>query len=227
MTFELEHIFNSYEKNGKIYYGGSQMLSPDKMFRKCGCGIVAAADLFLYLHRYHKGCRCSMFDCFKEEIISVDKFLPLYKSLRSYFTLIPHLGISGIMLALGINAFFLHNKYPYYARWGVLPSRLWSSIEEMLRQDIPVLITVGPDFPRIWEKHSTNMYSDSAAGHSRSTKVRAHFMTLTALDEEWMHVSSWGKKYRISRDEYEFHMKHHASAVSSNIVYISRLEKAP
>lgn len=226
MAYELKNSFNSFEKNEHIYYGGSQMLSPDKIFRKCGCGIVSAADLFLYMHRHHNNCHCDLFDRFNGcENISVDEFVPLYKKLSSYFTLIPNFGISGIMLSLGTNAFFLHHGYPFYARWGVLPSRLWSSIEKMLEEDLPVLITVGPDFPRIWEKHSATMYCDTPSGRSRSTKVRAHFMTLTAMDDEWMYVSSWGKKYRILRKEYEFHMKNHASAISSNIILISRLDK--
>lgn len=228
MLYQLKHKFNSYEKDGHIYYGGSQMLSEDKNFRKCGCGIVAAADLFLYLHRYHKKCQTNLFAPYENlEHLPASDLTSIYRKLSHFFALIPNFGINGIMLSLGINTFFIRHKIPFYARWGVLPSKLWSTIEEMLENDIPVLMTVGPDFPRIWQKHSANMYPDTAAGQLRSTKVRAHFMTLTAIDDEWMYVSSWGKKYKIYRDEYEFFARNHSTSIASNIMLVTSLDKAP
>jgi len=200
------------------------MLSDDKIIRKCGCGIVAAADLFLYMHRHIKGCLCSLFSSFDDTgIIEMDDFLPIYKILAPYFVMIPPFGINGLMLALGINVFFRRYHYPFIAQWGVLPSRLWPSIEEMLNNDLPVIITVGPDFPKVWQKHSTVMYSETASGNVRTAKVRAHFMMLTELDNEWMHVSSWGRRYSIKRTDYQEFIKQYSSSLVCNIVYLRRL----
>lgn len=225
---ELKNKFNSYEHNGRTYYGGNQMLSSDKTIKRCGCGVIAAVDLFLYMHKYHEDCNCPVFKDFDANAsLPAEEILPLYKPLSRYFALIPPFGINGMMLALGINAFFLRYKYPYYARWGVLHSRMWDSIEEMLDNDLPVILSVGPDFPRIWQKHSAVMYRESGAAHAQGTKVRAHFMTLTAMDEKWLYVSSWGKKFCIDREEYLHYSKCYTTQIASNIVYIIPLSSNP
>ena len=219
----LKNAYNSYKKDRRILYGGSQMLSPDKAIRKCGCGLIAAADLFFYMHRHTEGCRCPLFDRFDGlEHIETADFIPLYRSLAAYFAIVPPFGINGMMLALGINLFFRKYDYPYIARWGVAPSMLWYRIGEMLDNDLPVIITVGKDFPRIWQKHSTDLYSETASGHVKSSKVRAHFMTLTGLDESWMHVSSWGRRYSIKRSDYEEFIKDHSSSLLCNIISLRK-----
>jgi len=67
------------------------------------------------------------------------------------------------------------------------------------------------------------MYSETASGNVRTAKVRAHFMMLTELDNEWMHVSSWGRRYSIKRTDYQEFIKQYSSSLVCNIVYLRRL----
>ena len=49
----LQHPYISVSFDGHGSYGGGQQFSHDRMMKRCGCGVVAATDLLLYLDRYH------------------------------------------------------------------------------------------------------------------------------------------------------------------------------
>ena len=51
----LRHSIPAVDSNGLLTYGGSQLLSDSAVIKKCGCGVVAAADLFIYAHRNRTG----------------------------------------------------------------------------------------------------------------------------------------------------------------------------
>lgn len=219
--YKLLSPLPAVENKSVISYGGSQRLSHSSTLKGAGCGLVAACDLLRYLHDYHPGCSCELFyELEKGTAVDVRNYNRLLDNIRCYFPIIPKLGINGVMLCLGINAFFLRYKYPYFAVWGINLKNLWSRIEEMLSKDIPVIIGVGPNFPLIWQKHKTNLYADRAGEIKKVSAVKAHFMTVTAIDEKWLTLSSWGRKYYISRDEYKDYILRHSGSFASNIVYI-------
>ena len=58
----LQHSFPTVDNKGILTYGGSQQLSDSAVIRKCGCGVVAAADLFIYLQRFHAGCTSELLE---------------------------------------------------------------------------------------------------------------------------------------------------------------------
>lgn len=126
------------------------------------------------------------------------------------------------MLSLGINAFFLRYGYPYHALWGLGLRNVWGKIKKMLDADIPVIISVGPNFPLIWQKHKTDLYIERAGDMRKVSSVKAHFMTLTAIDKEWMTLSSWGRKYYIKCTDYAEYVRRHSGSFASNIVYIKK-----
>lgn len=219
--YKLLHPLPAVFRTGRNSYGGSQQLSHSNTLKGAGCGLVAACDLFRYLNDYHCGCHCEIFDDLHPgEAIDIRNYNRLLDRLRGYFPIIPKLGINGLMLSLGINAFFLRYGYPYIAIWGVSPRNLWPRIEEMLSKDIPVIIGVGPNFPLIWQKHKANLYADRAGEIKKVSSVRAHFMTVAAIDEKWLTLSSWGRKYYIAKDEYKEYVSKHSGSFASNIVYI-------
>ena len=66
--------------------------------------------------------------------------------------MIPHFGMAGWMLVLGLNRYFSHERIGLRAAFGVLPRNLWVRISAMLAHDIPVILLVGPNFPRcVWK----------------------------------------------------------------------------
>lgn len=219
----LLHSFPAEDNNGLLTYGGSQLLSESAVIRKCGCGVVAAADLLIYLHRHRRGCTAEALRQFSaERPISATEYNALLKSLAlRYFPLTPPVGINGLSLAYGLNRFFRHSGIKLCAQWGVNYKRLWSSIEQMIDADIPVIFAVGPNFPQFWQDDKTWLYTRLPDGsYKKIGAIRAHFMSVTAISEEWLTVSSWGHRYFINRPEYESYVKAHSSKLLCNIVYI-------
>lgn len=217
----LQHPLPAVQNRANSSYGGSQRLSHSSTIRGAGCGLVAACDLFRYLNDYNSLCHCQLFDDLEKGAALDEKnYNRLLDNIRIFFPIMPRLGINGIMLSLGINAFFLRYGYPYIAVWGVRPQMLWSRIEEMLSDDIPVIISVGPNFPLIWQKHKTNLYADRSGEIKKVSSVRAHFMTVTGINDKWLILSSWGRKYYIDKEEYRQYVSRHSGSFASNIVYI-------
>ena len=221
---KLMHPYPAVVDNGRLHYGGSQLLSDSKTIRDCGCGLIAACDLFLYLTRYHSHCNCSLFSSLKaEQPIRLSDYNSCLSAIRSIFPLIPHFGINGFLLSAGINRFFHRYQFPYRAQWAIRNDLLWPRVEEMLRNDIPVIISVGPNLPLFWNKHTACLYRSSPSGEKvAAASVTAHYMTITAMDDEWITVASWGRQYYMHRREYEEYVRAHSMSLVSNIVYIHK-----
>ena len=50
--------------------------------------------------------------------------------------------------------------------------------------------------------------------------IRRMNVTVTAMDEIWMCISSWGKKYYINRQEYMEYACRYSGFLVSNMVYL-------
>ena len=217
----IRNPFPQIQQERTVSYGGSQMWSENHTLRQCGCGVVAAVDLLHYLERYHRNVAPSAafgpanMAAYNQEIDAIS---------RRYFTMIPHVGINGISLVVGMNRLFRDHGLPFRARWIFFGGKLWERITDMLEQDIPVILAVGPNFPALWQKNSLNFYVKRPDGtYQKATETKAHYVTVTGIDEEWMRVSSWGRQYYISRPEYVQYVKKHSSYLCSNIVQIQRI----
>lgn len=211
-------------------YGGSQMLSDNKNIRKCGCGVAAAADLLIYLHRYHSPLGCPLLKALPEDgAIPIADYRRLLAWLsRRFFPLIPSRGINGVMLAAGLDLFMRLYGGEMTALWCFTGGKLWQRCEDMLRRDIPVIFSVGANFPKIWGRERLRLYTKLPDGtFCPSGSVRAHFMTATALDDTHIRVSSWGRMYYISRGEFDEYVKKHSGSIICNIVYIKQTLKKP
>ena len=216
---ELKHSFISIDGS----YGGNQMRSGKENMRVCGCGVISSADLLIYLARFHSACSPSPIpDALREDIISLQDYDAFCLRLsHAYLPLIPRHGINGLALVAGLNAYFLRHAMPFRASWGARRRELFPRIEELLSRDIPVILSIGPNFPRFWEKERTSLYVRYPDGASRpASSVKSHFVTVTGIDGDWLRVSSWGKQYFISRAEYERYTREHSSAVLCSIVNI-------
>ncbi len=221
----LQHPYISVSMPGGTSYGGGQQFSDKAMIRRCGCGIVAATDLLLYLSRWHMTERVPFFD---ELLPDVPVPFPTYTVLlsrmnRRYLPMIPRAGINGLMLMLGVQRFFHDNNMPFTARWCLAQSRLWERINVMLRADLPVIMAVGPNFPMIWADKRTGFYRRTDDGaYVRSSGARAHFFTVTGIDNEWLRISSWGRLYYLNRREFEEYVHKYSLGFASNILLIEK-----
>ena len=96
----------------------------------------------------------------------------------------------------------------------------------MLTRDIPVIFSVGPNFPKFWGKQAVNLYKKTAQGqYIPASKARAHYMTITGRDGKWLQISSWGKEYYLDFEEYLEYIRKHSSFIVSNIICIKELKK--
>lgn len=221
----LQHPYISLMLQNGTSYGGGQQFSKSAMIRRCGCGVIAAADLLLYLTRGHSN---GAVDYFAGILEDKPIPLPVYDSLiqnlsRGYFPMIPYAGINGVMLMAGMELFFRRHGMPYAARWCFASGKLWARIEEMLRADIPVIMSVGPNFPLIWGGRQVRFYARSAAGNYVPVSgARAHYFTVTGLDENWLRIASWGRLYYLNRAEFEEYARRYSISVTSNILLIER-----
>ena len=216
---ELKHEYPRVaQADGSFSYGGSQMASPDRIMRRCGCGVVAAADLLLYLHRYHQP--LPLLEGVGETLTQGEYETLLQQLRRCYLPLFYPVGMNGLTLALGLKRIFRKNGLMLSVRWDVSEKLIWARMEEMLGRDIPVILSIGPNFPRLWKKGKETLYRMDSGDPRRAAEVRAHYVTVTGLDEKWLRISSWGKEYYLSRLEYERYRADFSSALVSNIVYI-------
>lgn len=220
---KLMHSFPSVRKDRTASYGGNQSWTRQKYVQKSGCGIISCTDLLLYLHRHQPGCSAGIFSK-----ISDKKEIPLeeYNDCadllrRRYLPVIPHFGMNGLVLVLGLNRYFRKYHIDFKAIWCISRKKLWRRMEQMLQADIPVIFAIGPDFPFVWQKHKLTFYKKKADGSFVSAcQTNAHFVTVTAMDKEWIRISSWGKEYYINRKEYGIYVKKHSSFLVSNLVLI-------
>ena len=219
---ELKHPLAVVEKNGVYSCGGSQTWMENKNLRKCGCGAVAMAELLLYWCRYHG---CSGLPEAEREVFTAAEYEKLVTRLqRKYLLMIPPFGITGLSLASGINRFCRGHGLPYRTTWGVRTKNLWVTIETLLRQDLPVILSIGPNAPFVWQKHRLNLYRKTADGRFVAAKrTKAHYVIVMGLDDTWIRVSSWGGEYYLNRQEYAEYGDEHSMGLVHNLLQIKKV----
>lgn len=225
---ELLHSFVSVRDGEILSYGGSQSFGRTETMRRCGCGVVAVLDFLLYLQQRETPRYVSFLPRFGSAPVGRERYAELLQYLsRHYLPLVYPTGINGLVLAAGVNLLFLREGLPYRAVWRMTRKGLWSGLDDMLARDLPVIFSVGPNFPRLLSgKERVNLYRENAAGTLfPSAGVHAHFMSVTGRDEEWLRISSWGREYRLRIRDFEEYVRQHSSYLFSNILYIEEKGK--
>ena len=209
----LKSSFHQVETLRGTAYGGNQAWFSYKFLKNSGCGVISSTDLLLHLYGRRQITRLEYMDIARE----------LWKK---YFPVIPGFGMNGITMMIGLNRYFWNHKMPYVACWMLSGKKLFSRIESMLSKDIPVILSVGPNFPLIWRKEKLTLYTKNQTGtYMPAAKVKAHFVTVTGMDDEMIQISSWGKEYYISVLEYEKYIQDNSSYLVSNIIYVKKYRK--
>ena len=217
MEHRLKHPYIRVVREGICSFGGSQNWSARWDLRQCGCGAIAMTDLALYLKRYH-GCDGPELP----DPAPLADYDRLCGSLQlKYLPMLPPVGINGLSLAIGLDLYFRFHKIPLRAFWGVRAKNIWTTMADMLDRDLPVIFSVGQNIPRVWEDHKLNLYVRRADGACTAvSRVKAHYMTVTAMDDNWMTVSSWGRQYLINRQEYEEFGRRYSIPLVNNLVWL-------
>ena len=197
-----------------------------------GCGLIGAADVLYYitggLFLYPPGTVSAKLQGSKQQgtaspnFISKEDYMNYIQFIeRRYFHILPKLGISGVLLSLGFNLYFFLNRKKikkqtgsrFKARWAVPSGKLLDRIREMISQDMPVIISIGPGF---FHKKVTGIV-ESSKEDVASGDVKMDENGIVLLE-----ISSWGKKYYVNYSEYIDFVKKNDNFYFSNILYIKK-----
>ncbi len=216
MDINIKHKYIDVSTlGGHHFYGGSQLLF-DGMIKRCGCSLIAAADVILYMLGSRKS-------------ISVDNYKRYVKRLAPAFPLIPYNGIPGVVLFLYLNIYLRLRRLPFCAHFSGL-----SLITGSLKSDMPVILCIGPgihQFLKPKAQRGVMLYTDCDSSHTNANglltpvkKVRSHFVVITAADDELLTVSSWGTKYYIRISELRRYALLDLCGIFTNVITLSSLK---
>ncbi len=137
---------------------------------------------------------------------------------------IPGFGLTGIAMAWGLNRLFRRKSIPFRAGWCLQEQQLWPRIARMLEADLPVILAIGPNRPRLWGRARLTFYRKTSDGSRQPAAAAcAHFVTVTAMDSEWLRISSWGAEYYINRKEYTQYASKHSLWLFCNVLLLKKI----
>ncbi|MDF2845716.1 MAG: hypothetical protein K0R00_4142 [Herbinix sp.] len=157
-------------RNSKTSYGGSQMWLPksnwnsiEHIIHTYGCGTIATADLFLYLALQKKEYNTTLTSIALQDSIQIlyDNYLSYVLEVHNKYTKTKrYLAVLGPSLARAINNYSNQFTLGYVAtwKWRLSYYEMLDQMESMLSQDIPVILSIGPNTPKLWGRHGISFY---------------------------------------------------------------------
>ena len=225
MNVTLQHPLCTVVHTGGLTRGGSQMLSENDKIRMGGCGIVAAAEVLIYLCRYHN-CdgRELLGDIPFTDPVPMDSYnLLLRKITASYIPLLTRSGVNGLVLTGGLNLIFLKHGFPWHGVWCMGKNSFFDNVAEQLGRDVPVIMSVGPNLPNLWGKNRLDFYTLRQDGQcEKAAAVNSHYVIATGIDDEWIRISSWGRTFYINRKEYSEYIRRYSGSIVCNLLRITK-----
>ncbi len=157
-------------KDSKTFYGGSQMWFPaddwkrkDYVIHQYGCGTIATADLFLYLALQNSGLKTPDAEIAirGKSMITDENYDQYIHFINDHYTKTHRvIAVLGTKVASSINAYSKAYGLGLQASWRFHLSYydMLGIMEEMLLQDIPVILSIGPNMPNLWGKKGIPFY---------------------------------------------------------------------
>ena len=219
----LAHPYPAVDWGETASFGGSQTRSAKWQIRRCGCGAVAMTDLVLYLTRWH-GCAAPELaaEAAAQDPIPAEVYDQCCCSLQQkYLPMVPPFGINGLSLTGGLALYARLHDLPFRVRWHTGKRDLFAAMEQMLRQDLPVILAIAPNLPAVWQQHKVKLYRKTGDTFTAVTAVKGHYVTVTAMDDRWLQVSSWGKEYYILRQDYWEYGERYSTFAIHNFLYLA------
>lgn len=193
-------------------YGGAQEWFKRKRHRDFGCGVIGCTNFLFQIQGK------------KFETVDKEEYMQLAEKLKHYMYVIPKCGLNGLIMAVGIDLYFIFHKMPYFAYWGCLPINRDRHIEGMLKENIPPVLAVGPNFPNFFGKHLVKLYVKRENGEYYSNSgTKGHYVSVTGIDKDWYRISTWGREMYIKREEYNEYIKKHSLFLFTSILVIKKI----
>lgn len=248
-------------KDTNVFYGGSQMWFPENswfsrnyVIHNYGCGTIAAADLLLYLAIKNSSYRNPLTESVLQGIDSayyIDYMNYVHAIDHSYTRTKRWLAVLGPQLASAINSYANNYALKVRAKWKFSLSYydMLEAMEEMLSYDIPAILSIGPNTPKLWGKKGIPFYRQytkenrNISDCSESNMVlpieyytyqpvqhniNSHYITVTGIYKDpitpsiMLSISSWGKQYYVNYEEYREYINDYSGTLTSSIIYIKK-----
>ncbi len=158
-------------KASKIFYGGSQMwfskdhkYSKDYVLHQYGCGTIATADFLLYLAMQNSSLKSIETEIAMKtdsNIINYDDYIVYVRKINDQYTKTKRvIAVLGTKIASAINSYSEFYDFGYKATWRLKLTYydMLDIMEEMLYKDIPVILSIGPNTPKLWGKKGIPFY---------------------------------------------------------------------
>lgn len=234
-----EYICISSQTNHS--YGGNQnwhsrqkKIGLEARLSRFGCGTIALADLWLYLTK--RFCKTDLtapvFQ--KDGTISQELYMQYIRIInRRYTFTVPYSGVTAPVMQLAFNRYAHRYDLPLHAKYHCfINSRgMLELILKSLQNDLPVILAIGPNFPKFWKKNGVIFYTKNGTDSFTPCchDVHAHYVTITGVyfppsHPPMLEISSWGQKYFINFREYREYIKTHSNRITCGILYIEHLE---
>jgi hypothetical protein len=166
---------------------------------------------------------------------------------KQYTRTLPVIAVIGPAIASALNSYSDLFDLGLKATWKLKLNYydMYDLIEEMLQKDIPVILSIGPNTPKLWGKNGIPLYelceinyqepgsnSEEAAKpyYYKAVKqdVKGHYVTVTGLIKDdissriMLSISSWGKKYYINYEEYRDYIDSTGGTFTSSLIYLKK-----
>lgn len=226
---------------GNLSYGGNQMWFSKETLKhaenivyKWGCGLIAIGDLFLYLaksDREFATAAASLARVARPTLEWEDYKRFLTHLLQSYVTLVPGSGMNGFAVAGAVRKYCRKYRLPMTIAWkGFMDDQTMLKVmQKMLREDLPIILAIGPNTPFVFGKKGIPFYTMSKdelipSGH---LSVHSHFVTVTGIigrkhKQILLQIASWGNRYYIDYQEYRTYISEHGDTLTSSLLYLSK-----
>ena len=247
-------------KDSGISYGGSQMWFPktywyskDYILHNYGCGTIATADMFLYLalHNVDLHSPHTELALLGTNHIKYENYTPYVRAIHDDYTKTRRfIAVLGPKVASAINSYSDTNRMGLEAswKWKLTYYDMYDMIENMLNNDIPVILSIGPNTPNLWGKKGIPFYerkeieyqekSDTQQEAKEKRKpyyykviyndINSHYVTVTGLIKDdvagriMLRISSWGKQYYINYEEYRDYVENYSGTITSSIDHVKK-----
>lgn len=229
---ELKYDYIRVREEKGFSYGGNQNWFSDKILSGYGCGLVAIGDIILYMGKGHKPVIKNVYNKMNSKVLlEKEEYLDFLKKLSRGIFWVPPKGMIGPAIAISFNIYAICHKSSARASWGCWSKDMLAEITRMLKENIPVLFSVGANFPFIWKKEGVHLYHKTIVNGkevmSDSGTVFRHYMVITGMVEneeygEMIKLSSWGKEYYICWEEFENYLKKKSNKFFTNILCIKK-----
>ena len=103
-------------------------------------------------------------------------------------------------------------------------------MRKMLKEDIPVILAVGPNTPLVFRGKGIPFYTWKEKKEfilSNNSSVHSHFVVVTGIlgfkhKRIMLQISSWGQEYYIDYEEYRKYIQEEGDTLTSSLLYLSK-----